>query len=303
MLNSWLKVKKSPFFKARSRAPGSCGELIQGYLDGEDFLINCPIDKYATATLYRSEVPGVAFYNEPFFSKAKSAVELIAQRFHLELNHYLVVDNEMIRGKGMASSTADIACAVFALCQGLEVSITNAEFTKILATVEPTDGIYFSGIAHLNQLSGSLIELFPAPTCLRVLVLDCGGYVETEQFNRMKARRVYQEHRDEVIDMIKQLKEGLKKRNNQWIGSAATLSAQLSQKILFKPSFEKLLKLSHSLGAVGVNCAHSGTVLGVLYEEQSVCLAQLILAIKRNFSSELTILGDHQVIQGGCFEH
>ena len=38
-------------FTTRSRAPATCGELVQGAIDGCDFLVNCPIDLYATASV------------------------------------------------------------------------------------------------------------------------------------------------------------------------------------------------------------------------------------------------------------
>lgn len=30
------------------RVPGSCGELVQGYWQGEPFLVTCPINRYTT---------------------------------------------------------------------------------------------------------------------------------------------------------------------------------------------------------------------------------------------------------------
>ena len=31
----------------RVKAPATCGELIQGAIDGQDFLVNCPIDLFS----------------------------------------------------------------------------------------------------------------------------------------------------------------------------------------------------------------------------------------------------------------
>ena len=33
------------------RVPGSCGEIMQGYWQGEPFLVTCPIDRYSTVTV------------------------------------------------------------------------------------------------------------------------------------------------------------------------------------------------------------------------------------------------------------
>jgi uncharacterized protein involved in propanediol utilization len=45
------------------RAPGTCGELLQGFLAGRDFMVNCPIDLYATAHARASGTPGLNVRN------------------------------------------------------------------------------------------------------------------------------------------------------------------------------------------------------------------------------------------------
>ena len=48
------------------------------------------------------------------------------------------------------------------------------------------------------------------------------------------------------------------------IGKGATLSAFCNQSILHKSDLPRVLELSIKMGAVGVNTAHSGTVIGIL---------------------------------------
>src|SRR5712692_8205418 len=42
---------QSPTMKAKIRVPGTCGEFVQGMLDGRHFLVSCPIDLYSTVSV------------------------------------------------------------------------------------------------------------------------------------------------------------------------------------------------------------------------------------------------------------
>lgn len=53
------------------RVPGSCGELVQGWLRGEPFLVTCPIDRY-TRVRVSGELQGLRGLGE----KARRALEL-----------------------------------------------------------------------------------------------------------------------------------------------------------------------------------------------------------------------------------
>ncbi|MFP5407317.1 MAG: GHMP kinase, partial [Gammaproteobacteria bacterium] len=77
-------------------------------------------------------------------------------------------------------------------------------------------------------------------------------------------------------------------------------SARLSQQILYKPQFEQLLAETRELGALGVNCAHSGTVLGVLHRADEALTHALVGRIEASFGPSLRIHGDFRVIGGGC---
>ena len=60
-------------------------------------------------------------------------------------------------------------------------------------------------------------------------------------------------------------------------------------------------------GAIGeqdflLNCAHSGTVLGVLYRADAEVRDRLLAAVGAEFGADLDVLGDFAVIGGGCGE-
>lgn len=281
-------------------APATCGEFIQGALDGRDFLINCPIDLYSTAVLYAGDRAGLAVEEDDRYEKLIAAVDVLARRYALALRHSMVMESRIPRGKGMASSTADITAALKAVCATFHVDVPDRVFASILAEVEPSDCVHIPGIAQVNHLTGELVEQLPAPDGLRVLVVDCGGAVDTLAFDRERARSVYRQCADELAYALALVQRGLRHRDLMALGEGATRSARISQRVLEKPQFEALHALGRELGALGVNCAHSGTVLGVLHRGPAT--DKMIARIDWHFRDDIDVLGDFAVIGGGAHE-
>lgn len=283
-----------------SRAPATCGELVQGALDGRDFLVNCPIDLYATARISSARGEGLHLLSPGAWSKAAIAINRLAIEQGLPLHEGLMIDSPVPRGKGMASSTADISAALSAFCLHRGIELDATAFGSLIAAIEPSDCVHYAGIAEVNHLSGALYALWPVPKSLRVMVLDCGGSVDTVGFDRDRARAIYAEHRQQVLRFIGRVRCGLMVGDLQAIGDAAIESARVSQRILAKPPLEELIDLVRPLGAVGVNCAHSGTVLGVLYPDSPWLGEALQRAVADAFGPDLELLGDHAIVSGGC---
>jgi len=79
---------------------------------------------------------------------------------------------------------------------------------------------------------------------------------------------------------VKLISEGLATGDITLIGKGATISARANQQILFKPHLEKMIAIGHTWGAVGVNIAHSGTVVGILFSVNKLqnippCIAEI----------------------------
>lgn len=286
----------------RMQAPGSCGEFVQGYIDGQDFLVNCPIDLYARAQVSPLRKPGLSLQRAEQFNKIRDIAALTAQEFFLELKHHIAVESAIPRGKGMASSTADITAALAALCRSCDLPLSDTVFSRLITEIEPSDCLHFPGIAHVNHLTGDLIELLPPPQHLKVLVLDCGGEIDTIGFDRQRARHVYHNHADTIRGALALLKRGLHTDNLQWIADAATLSTELSQKIHFKPQFDDLRAIAKEAGALGINCAHSGSVLGVLFRSSEMLKENLQGRITSELGSSVNFLGEFRIIGGGYHE-
>jgi L-threonine kinase len=282
----------------RSRAPATCGELIQGAIDGRDFLVNCPIDLYARAAARPGTEAGLHLHRAEVYGKVAQAVEVVREISGIDLHHEIRVESSIPRGKGMASSTADLTAAIEALCRSCDVLLSDEQMARVLTAVEPSDCVHFPGIAHVNQLTGELLDSMPAPVGMRVLVVDCGGEIDTVKFDRERARAVYRRNPQAIGAALHLVKLGLRQGDDRAVATAATLSARLSQEILPKPQFDDLLACTRECGALGVNCAHSGTVLGVMYREADRLGDKLLECVRRHLGDSVSIQGDYRVIAG-----
>ena len=90
-------------------SPGSCGEFIQGYAEGSSFMVTCPIDRFSYA------FSGFDGRGEALPPKALSAVEKTMAYLGEEKRVPLKLKSHILKGKGMASSTADVTGVVAAL--------------------------------------------------------------------------------------------------------------------------------------------------------------------------------------------
>ena len=50
------------------------------------------------------------------------------------------------------------------------------------------------------------------------------------------------------------------------VGRGATISAEAGQRVLFKSQLPRVKEFADSVGAVGVNVGHSGTIIGILLD-------------------------------------
>lgn len=280
--------------KLRVKSPGSGGELIQGTVDGEPFLVTCPIDLYAEAVISTRQNWGCHTKAQLAQEKTLAYLGYRAFPFGIQLVSMLP------QGKGLASSSADIAvvCQLTALSLGHQ--LTTAEIAAIAAAIEPTDGVFCEGIVQFNHLHGTIKKTWPAPPDLSLLLFDCGGAVDTLTFNRRHDLQKLNAAKEEIIlEALSLLDEGLLKNQPQLIGEAATLSAFANQEILYKEPLTKIYDIASYCGAIGINIAHSGTIVGVMFASVKTEEITNTCRIMREKCPEVTFLKKVNLISGG----
>lgn len=286
-----------------ARAPGTCGELVQGMVDGVNFLITCPIDMYSTVKV-ELNLSGALTAGESL-SKAKQAVaEVLRYLNRPELGAVIDVSSDIPKGKGMASSTADIVAACAATASALGIFLSPEEIARIALKIEPTDGIMFHGIAVFDHVEGKVCRVLGSAPDLEVVIIDLGGTVDTLQFNsnteldylNRKKEGEVKTALDMVINAFRSVNSGINKYSLEDIGQAATLSAFANQLMLHKPGLESLASICEKYGGCGMNVAHSGTVVGLLFNKGFAFYKEIYETLtERGFR----VLGKNRVINGG----
>jgi len=244
---------------------GSCGELIQGWLGDSQKLVSYGIDRFSKVTLQT----GVAS------KEVKPKVEEAIYRTldHLELpiaekeKLSLVVDSELPVAKGMASSTADIAAACQATAAYYGRQISRDEIIDICLAIERTDSILFPTLTLFEQKNGTVREDSRWAPQFYVVVLEPATTLETEAFHSEKNERLFFQQRDHFAEVYQCYMSAVKEKSLLRLGAAATHSAILNQEILPKPYFSELMKLRQYHQWLGVNVAHSGSVVGIMVEK------------------------------------
>ena len=251
---------------ATVRAPGVCGELAQGVIEGIHFLVTCPIDFYSRVTvdLY-SDGPGVEAPDG--CDKTAAAVRrALSQLKNAKVRAKLTINNPIPRGKGMASSSADLAAAIAATGLALGEELTPYKIAKIALSIEPTDGIMIPGVALFDHRAGIIRESLGPPPPMEIVALDLGGTVDTVQFNMVDRFQRWQNVDEQTKEALRLLRLGIANEDPVLVGQGASISADASQAVLSKPRLEEVKDFAASVGAVGVNVGHSGTIIGVLLD-------------------------------------
>ncbi len=266
--------------RAVAKVPCTCGELVQGMVDGRSFLVSCPIDIYSRVdvTLGFSDLPsrgGPRGSEAQPFAKARRAVDLTLAHLGLPGTSFcLEVSCPLPPAKGFGTSTADVVGAVAATAAAAGRAISPEQVAMLAVSVEPSDSTAFPDLALFDHRAGDGFErLGPSPPLL-VVVLEFEGTVDTLEYNAGLdlARLARLEH--EHLGALELLRRGLRQHRLQLIGEAATASALANQQLLPKTQLDGVIALARHHGALGVCVAHSGTAMGALFDPGEIGRAE-----------------------------
>lgn len=238
------------------RVPGSCGELVQGIVDGVRLHVSCPVDRYARATWRWG--PCRSEYGE----KVRRVVRAVGGSAAFLAG--LSMRSDLPRGIGMASSTADIGAAVGLWLAMGHGAVDAGAVTRAALAVEPTDGVLFDGIVLFDHRRGSVLERWGSPPPIELVAVEVSEPVDTVAFNERDTAAVSRKQTRAVLHAFDLVRRGLARGDAASIGQGATISAFCHQSILPKPVLEPLLRLALEEGGYGVNVAHSGSLVGLL---------------------------------------
>lgn len=270
--------------------PGTCGELVQGAVAGVDFLVSCPVDRYAVARFHPGADPPEAWLRHLDASpKVQAALRHLAERTGVPLPPgRLALHTALPRGRGYGSSTAEVVAAVAAVAAAAGTALAPRELAGLALAVEPSDSVMFPGLALLDHRRGRVHgPLGPAPV-LEVLIHDPGGEVDTLAFNRRGDLAALNAAKEPLVrEALALVADGVASGDAEAVGAGATLSALAHQPIMPKPHLERVLALAREAGALGVCVAHSGTVTGILCDPRRTPAAEAAPFLARRLGTPL----------------
>jgi L-threonine kinase len=281
------------------KAPGTCGELVQGAIEGRAFHITCPINVFSCVTAEIGSTPGINVNVQEKWkarTAAKETVKLLGENIPLNI----LISSDIPSGKGMASSTADIVGTCMSVSCLLGKEISMKQVSSIALSIEPSDGIMFKGIVYFDHREGTVMESLGEPPGMKILIVDTGVCIDTLQFNTNDVVQLYSPYQKSMEKAVELVKKGIMNGDISLIGEGATISALCHQDVLFKPELEKIIDIGTKFGAAGVNIAHSGGVIGILLDPKFRDVELLKRRVQEAFKKEF-IFYETEIISGGAY--
>lgn len=278
-------------------SPGSCGEFIQGYMDGISFMVTCPINRYSYAM---SQFDGLG---DRLPKKAALAVKKTLNYLGEEDRDIPIrLKSNILPGKGMASSTADISAVAQAVALSCGKRLTAHEIADIALSIEPSDATFFNGIVRFDHRGGTLIQQIGDCPPLKILIYDCGGEIDTVDFNTRADLVDLQKENEKYIKIALNLfRKGIQNGSIDEIGRASSISAFANQKILYKKQLNRFYKVGMQVGGKGIICAHSGTVLGLIVSADGD-IENMKQSINEYMGKDFSYLDSVEIINQGIID-
>lgn len=247
---------------------GTLGELVQGpVLDEGELqigLISLPLQKYSWMHFVRDGA-GERAAELPGKTKCRRAIALYLDHYGLDWpdGHWLH-DSELLLGKGMASSTADIVASIRCLDHLFAQQSSLSLMADILRQVERSDSVFLDRYALYLSARQKVLCCFGHDPQFHVCYIDEGDGVDTESMSA----RLLGHYRTRLADYecnLRHVVSAFEDGDRSAIARCATRSAELAQAVLPKRHLEVMLAQRERFGAAGIVVAHTGSLIGYLF--------------------------------------
>ncbi|MEU2161292.1 kinase [Streptomyces sp. NPDC019208] len=246
---------------------GTFGELLQGVLPEEngDFLVTLPVARWTRAAFRPDPGMDELVVRPHRKRKALRLARMIVGEAPQPTGGVLTLNSVIPEGKGLASSSADLVATARAVGQALGLAMPASRIERLLARIEPTDGVLYPGIVAFHHRSVRLRAVLGSLPAMTVVGVDEGGAVDTVDFNRIpKPFTVADRH--EYARLLDRLADAIRSRDLTEVGRIATRSALMNQPLRHKWSLDRMREICREVGGLGIAVGHSGTTLGVLLD-------------------------------------
>ncbi|ALG12492.1 hypothetical protein [Kibdelosporangium phytohabitans] len=274
-------------------APGTFGELLQGVLpDGRHFLVTLPITRGTSAEFrWEPDTTGLTVVPDDRHKAARLTARMF-ERFAAPGGGVLTLRSDLLPGKGMASSSADLVASARAVGDALGISLRSRDIEDLLRGIEPSDGVMHPGAVAFYHREVRLRERLGELPPLTIVGIDEGDEIDTIAFNRITHQFPASE-RAAYAALLDTLGAAVRARDVSTIGQVATASALRNQRLCPKRMLEPLVGVCEDVGGAGIAAAHSGTVLGILLDERDPAYPDRLAAAVRACTELGTVSIDH----------
>ncbi len=247
---------------------GTLGELLQGPFVRQDGLhiaiISLPVRRYSWVHFAPAQDTRL---DDDFAVKPKSRR---AMEIYLALHGRSLpcgrwsYDSELLQGKGMASSTADMVATIRCLDAIFGVHSSPELIAGILRDIERSDSVFLEGHALYLSAQQEVVHHFSANPRFHLCYIDEGDPIDTQAAG--PALLAHYERR--LTDYLANLHAAIgafSASDLTGICRCATRSALLAQDALPKRTLDVLAARQARYKADGIVVAHTGSLVGYLY--------------------------------------
>lgn len=191
------------------------------------------------------------------------------QKFNFDnIGGKLEVESKVPTARGLGSSTADVQATVEAVLRSISVKLDFNEIARLVVEVEgASDAVMFDKANLFITTKGIPLEQY---NCDWPNLIIIGGDTDHESAGIVTNEIPQRFYTKEESNLLEELRDKVRIAfsfgDTGVIGEVATKSASLNQRFLYKSQFTDFVSVSKSYGAVGVVAAHSGTMLGALFD-------------------------------------
>jgi uncharacterized protein involved in propanediol utilization len=247
------------------RSFGTFGELLQGMLPhtGQHFMVTSPLAAWSTATFQYDPESSAIEIQPPHKLKSARLAVLALRAAGRQGGGRLWLSSEIPEGKGMASSSADLVATARAVADALGTRLTVVDIESLLRQIEPSDGVMYDEIVDFGHRDVRLREGLGALPPMTIIAHDEGGQVDTISHNQA-ATAYSEDEQQEYAHLLDTARDAIRHSDLSAISAVATRSAELNSRRLPRRTLADLMRICQDIDGLGVACAHSGTMLGIL---------------------------------------
>jgi len=270
---------------------GKVGEWLQGTDENGDpivFPFTTTSSPFRTLTTIE-RAPNLSILTEPHSIGSKRKTELAVKEmavtcgFAADCNYRITILNSPPAGKGLGSSSVDVASALLAIKHHRNLDVGEAGLFQVMCRVERSDFLFHPElIIATNPVAGNFSIAGTAPPCV-LLAWDTapGEHIDTEAVRHLDlARRRFSREYKELCSLM--LTNDSAARFH-----ASTRSAELNDQLLPKTGFSVANRLAAEFDALGLVAAHTGTYLGIVFPSSTD--EELLATVRAKLVKQLSV--------------